>query len=439
MTTYKIITACAAVLSVLLISVEAANGQIQYAYSLEKSGILYMPGTGGRPYALANAYTAVSDDAFALLFNPAGLAQVKRKELSFGFHHTRNKVSNEYLDFPANATSSATSLGHVATIYPYPTYRGSLVLGFGVFRVGSSDIELATKDVIDIDNRTENYYTQSGSVYQYHLAMGADLSPRIALGLGFVIWDQSLDFVEEVISENQVETAYWSDDVKLDLDGFSANFGMLVRINEHLRAGLMVSTPTWLSYDGDAITSYEGEYKNPPETWTTDPEYSLIDQEYTLPMTFRGGVALGFEPILVSADVSFIPYSQTKLEGLRIIDEFDPGGRHALDDVWNFGVGAEVTLPWYPIRLRGGYAYTPLLLSTAEEITRIVSDELFLDDNYFETERERHRFTFGAGVLIDRVLTLDVGIAIGGYKRDTGVLLEERDILEVVVSGAYRF
>lgn len=440
MITKKICTACSVVLIVMLISAGAANGQIQYAFTLEKLGILYAPGTGGRPYAMGGAYTAVSDDAFALIYNPAGLAQVKRKELSFGFHHTRNEVSKEYLGFPASITSSNTTLGHVATVYPYPTYRGSLVLGFGVFRTGSSEIELMTKDVTDANNRTDNIYTQSGSVYQYHVGIGADVSPMLSLGAGLVIWDQSLDFVENVVSEGADSIAYWADDVKLDLDGISVNFGMLVTVNEHLRAGLTVSTPTWLSYDGDAITSYEGDYKTGPyEGWTSDPEYSLIDEEYTLPMTFRGGVAVDVEPVLVSADVAYIPYSQTKREGLRIVDEFDLGGGHALDDVWNFSVGVEITLPRYPVRLRGGYAYTPLLLSTTEEITRIVEDypETTIAD--FEVERERHRFTFGAGALIDRVLTLDVGIAIGGYERDTGELLEERDILEVVVTGAYRF
>jgi hypothetical protein len=79
-------------------------------------------------------------------------------------------------------------------------------------------------------------------------------------------------------------------------------------------------------------------------------------------------------------------------------------------------------------------------LSTIEEITRIVpQDELDLTIADATVKRNRHRFTFGAGALIDRVLTLDAGIAIGGYERDTGQLLEKRDILEVVVSGAYRF
>lgn len=440
MKTKRICTVCAVVLGALLISAVAVNGQIQHALTLEKLGILHTTGTGGRPYAMGGAYTAVGDDAFALLYNPAGLAQIKRKELSFGFHHTKNESAKEYLGFPTSVSSSTTTLGHVAAVYPFPTYRGSLVIGFGVFRTGTSEIELLTKDVIDINNRTENIYTQSGSIYQYHLGVGTDVSPILSLGAGLVIWDQSLDYVENIVSEGADSIAYWADDVKLDLDGISANIGMLVTVNEHFRAGFTVSTPTWISYSGDGITSYEGDYKSGPyEGWTSDPEYGLIDEEYTLPMSFRGGVAVNVEPVLVSADVAFIPYSQTKREGLKIIDEFDPAGGQALDDVWNFNVGAEITLPWYPVRLRGGYAYTPLLLSTTEEISRIVDDypETTIAD--FEVTRERHRFTVGAGTLIDRVLTLDIGVAIGGYERETGELLEERDILEVVVSGAYRF
>ncbi|MCK4235791.1 MAG: hypothetical protein KAX38_01650, partial [Candidatus Krumholzibacteria bacterium] len=170
--------------------------------------------------------------------------------------------------------------------------------------------------------------------------------------------------------------------------------------------------------------------------------YGLIDEEYTLPMKFRGGISLNLASLLVSTDISYIDYSQTKWEGLTLIDQFDRAGGRVLKDVWNFHVGAEFSLPMYPVRIRGGYSYTPLVISVAEYITLL--DRSYDDprDVYiwnFETARERQRFTFGIGALIDRVLTLDLAVAIGGFEKDMDFFSEERNITEVVFSSAYRF
>jgi len=421
---------------------DTSRAQVIAGITLEKLGILTTPGTGARPYAVGGAYTAVSDDAFALLYNPAGLAQIRRKEISFGLHHVKNDIRNEYLDLAIEQSGSYTSLAHLTAVYPYPTYRGSLVFGFGIFRVGTSDLETtkigSLEDIVTVGTISENRYNQSGNIYQYHVGMGIDVSPRIALGGGFVVWDESIDFTEEVIYEDPGSLAVYADNVSMDLDGFSFNLGLLIRFHESIRAGLMITSPTWLSYEGDGIINYDGEY-TAGGGWTTDPDYSLIDEEYTLPMQFRGGIAIRLADLLLSADVSYIDYSQTKWNGLTLNDEFDLGGRHVLKDTWNFYAGAELTLPWYPVRIRGGFSYVPLLLHTIEEIAYIENDEVTAFVADFETVRERKQFTFGIGALVDRVLALDLGVAISGFERDTGFYTEERNTVEVVLSSAYRF
>jgi hypothetical protein len=118
---------------------------------------------------------------------------------------------------------------------------------------------------------------------------------------------------------------------------------------------------------------------------------------------------------------------------------------HVLKQTWDFRLGAEATLPQAPISFRGGFAYVPLELSTVEEIAYIArGDSVKSVDVDFEAHRQRMFFTFGVGGVIDRVLALDLGVAIGGYEKMTSdrgqtVLSEKRSITEVVVSGTYRF
>ena len=441
----RFIVLAASVLSCLALPC-ASGAQIIQGITLEKLGLLYSPGTGARPIAMGGAYTAVSDDAFALLYNPAGLADIRRKEISIGIHQQHDEITNTYLSLSSTQSSSHTSLGHLAAVYPYPTYRGSLVFAFGVFQAGSSNLEsIKNAYLADIPATVENNFIQSGTIYQYHVGFGFDLSPRAAVGASFVLWDESVNFNEEINTAGTDSSVFFKDDVSMDLDGVSFNVGLLLRASDNIRAGLSITSPAWLSFEGDGTTISEYEYANDPGVrWTTDPEVSLIEEDYTLPMKFSGGVALRLSAVTLAADVAYIDYSQTEYNGIAITSEVDPGKKHVLKENWNFHAGAEVTLPQAPIRFRGGFSYVPFELSTVEEIAYIDNGVISVVAD-FEAEREREFFTFGVGGLINRVLTLDLAVAIGGYEKVTSdtqhatVLTEKRSITEVIVSGAYRF
>jgi long-subunit fatty acid transport protein len=437
--------AAVATIAALIIGIPCmSHSQILAGLALEKLGILCNQGTGARPFAMGGAYTAVSDDAFALIYNPAGLAEMRRKEIAMGLHQRSDEITNTYLRLSGTQSSSHTSLGHLAAVYPYPTYRGSLVFAFGLFQAGTSYLEsVKNAHLADIPATAENRYVQSGTIYQYHFGLGFDLSPRVALGASFVIWDESVDFTDRIDYADADSTALWNDNVKMDLDGVSFNMGLLVRLSENLRAGFSFTSPAWLTYRGDGITTYDGTYAG-GGGWTTDPDYAIIEEDYTLPMKFNGGLALRFPLLTLAADVSYTDYAQTKYNGLAITSELDAGMEHVLEAAWSFRLGAEAMLPQAPVRFRAGFAYVPLELSTVEEIAYIADDSPRSIIADFEAGRERRFFTFGIGGLIDRVLTLDLGVAIGGYEKVTKdgtqtVLTEERSITELVLSGAYRF
>ena len=425
----------------LIVTASSAFADVGSGIALERLGILSTNGSGARPFSMGNAYTSVSDDVYALLFNPAGLAQMKQKELSFGLHHARRELGNSYLGTSADQTGSYTSLGHIAFTYPYPTYRGGLVFGFGIFRVGSSDLEsLRNGYLSDISATSQNILTQSGNIYQYHIAAGVDVSPHISLGAGLVLWDESIHITEQIIYEDPGSLAVYTDDVSLDMDGMSLNLGLMIRLHEDVRIGFLFTSPTWLSYYGEGVTNYEGTYYvGPYSGWTSDPYYGLIDEDYTLPMQLRGGFSARLAYLLLSADVSYIDYSQTKKNGQRLVDDLSPGRSSVLEAVWNFYLGAELTVPNLPLRVRGGYSYMPLSLSTIEEIAFIENDELVAYVGDAEIVRERHLFSFGAGVLIDRVLAIDAAFAFGSFERDTGYFVDEQKTTEIVLSGTYRF
>jgi hypothetical protein len=436
----KVVTVSIAI-TVLVFIFSSASADVGSGITIERLGLLSMNGSGARPFSMGNAYTSVSDDVYALLFNPAGLAQMKHQQLSFGLHHARRELDNDYLGMSAGQSSSYTSLGHIAFAYPYSSFEGGLVFGFGIFRIGSSDVEsLRNGYLSDIRATSQNVLTQSGTIYQYHIGVGAEVSPHVSLGLDLVLWDESIDFTEEIVYEDPGSLAVYTDDVSLDMDGLSLNIGLLIELLEDVRIGLVFTSPTWISYYGEGVTNYEGTYyEGPYSGWTSDPLYGIIDEDYTLPMQLRGGISARLAYLLLSADLSYIDYSQTKKDGQRLVDDRSPGRPSVLDAVWNFCAGAELTVPNIPLRLRSGYSYMPLSLSTIEEIAFIENDELVAYVGDAAIIRERHIFSFGAGVTIDRAFTIDAAIAFGSFERDTGYYAEEQKTTEFVLSGTYSF
>jgi len=434
-----------AAIAVLTIGIpHGSHSQVLSGLALEKLGVLFTPGTGARPFAMGGAYTALSDDGFALIYNPAGLTGIHRKEISFGLHERSDEITNTYQGLRSSQSTSYTSLGHLTAVYPYPTYRGSLVFAVGVFQAGTSNLESVKNAYLSgINAAVENGYDQSGTIYQYDFGLGVDLSPRVALGASLVLWDESVDFTDRIDYADADSSARWRDNVELNLDGVSFNVGLLLRLNENLRAGFSFTSPAWLTYRGSGTTTYDGTYAA-GGGWTTDPQLGRIEDDYTLPMRFSGGLALKTGALTVDADLSYCDYSQTKYNGRVITNELETGLTHVLKQTWDFRLGAEATLPQAPISFRAGFAYVPLELSTVEEIAYIANDAPTSIVADFETVHERKFFTFGVGGVVDRVLVLDLGVAIGGYEKVTSdgaqtVLSEKRSITEVVLSGTYRF
>ena len=267
---------------------------------LERLGVLSTFGAGPRPLAMGGAYTAAGDDVFALLYNPAGLVGVTSREISLGLHQRSDELTNSYRALASEQSNSSTTFGHLAVAYPYPTYRGSLVIGFGVFQAANSNLESIKNAYLPgIPATVENTYAQTGTLYQYCLGAGIDVSPSVSVGGGISIWDESIERTETIDYADLDSSAYWRDDVSLDLDGASFNAGLLIRFHEALRAGFSFTSPVWLSYDGIGVTSYSGTYAA-GGGWDLDPAEGFIDTDYTLPMKWSGGLALTLPCLTVS-------------------------------------------------------------------------------------------------------------------------------------------
>ena len=92
-------------------------------------------GIGGRAVGMSEAVLVSGNDGTAIVYNPAGLVRIKRAELYGALSH--EKVENETGRFTNDFTK--TRFSSLNLTVPVPTYRGSLVVAFGVNRTKSFD------------------------------------------------------------------------------------------------------------------------------------------------------------------------------------------------------------------------------------------------------------------------------------------------------------
>lgn len=165
--------------AVLIAAALAASASA--AASRGTSGAQFLKlGAGARAGAMADAFTAVADDAFALYYNPAGLARLDRAQIGGG--HT--------------SLFQGITYQNLALAYPFGRAEGRAgvettpsrhALGFGVFYLGVADIERRTGD----STNATGSFGAADAAYVAAYAYAPD--DRLSLGVAGKYISQQLD------------------------------------------------------------------------------------------------------------------------------------------------------------------------------------------------------------------------------------------------------
>lgn len=400
--------------------------------------------TGARAAGMGFVSLAIADDATAITSNPAALARLNRVELSGGFRRSALTIDGEMAGSGFNTELSGTDFTSLRFAYPFPTFRGSLVFGLSAERIYdfAADRLAAYSDEIEWDEdpgnpqtglwASEEDYIADGGITALSAACAVDVSPTISLGatVSYLTGDYAKDWNWDIYDDYGVSDRYtdvhMTEQYDADISGVRATLGGLFYVTDELSVGVAIDTPTTLTFDGTARSRLELVTAAPESTVVSD--WSVyFSEKVTLPFVFRGGVAYTpLDFIVVGADVSYTDWSEMDYEG-RITDTDEGSGvlqRRALyDEKVGFGMGAEVTVPSWPLRVRGGYVHRPIAY------------------NGLEVTSERSYFTLGAGILIDTVLAIDVAWMKGTFERsdDEYAYDESVDDSAIVLEATYRF
>ena len=410
-------------------------------------------GSGARAMGMGNAFVAMSDDGLGMNYNPAGIALVRRFELGGGFKYSNVQNNSTFFGNQLQAGNTSANLDNFSLLFPIPTLRGSLVIGtsynsqhdftgkmdFNGYNRGSSsmiqDLNGYSEIPFELYLTDDDYNTkingrlnqagsrlQSGSTGVWNFSVGYEayknLFLGLTLGLGNGSYENNYDYHEtdplgvytgtELAPGNSFTNDFRRFSYKTllnwDISFYEVKLGMLYQVKDLARVGLTIELPRTFTIKeryGIEAASYWGsgrEVSIDPEDYKSSVEY-----EISTPFKFTGGVSFNVRGLILSAQASFMDYSQAKFKdisglGGSFVGDLNKDVQSSLRAVLNYNFGAEYTVPFVDARVRAGY---------------FTQKSPYKDD---PSDYDKKFVTFGLGYLLDGELSFDVAYMYGWWK-----------------------
>ncbi len=440
------------------------------ALAQEERAIDNFAGLGVRSMAMGGAYVGVADDFTAVYWNPAGLAQIRQRELYVAFQRTSkdNRATLGHgtaVEASASAEVNNTRFGSLGFVYPFPVYQGAFVLAAGFNRVQDFDWGLnlptipvrrdGSGSILGDSLAFTDSFSHEGGMIVSTIAAAVDVSPSASMGL-------TLNLIS---GEDKSESTFISQDTEdfffqrrfMDKSFFVDEYGMtwtatlgaMVRTpreDPNLRVGATIATgPTH---------KVRFTYRAPPDTAFTVVEFDdghvesarSVDRRssYKIDLPLSFGLGGSYRPIpqlLLAASVHATEWTQTEYADrdarqLRTDTSFED----QYDDILRYHLGVEWQVPWVAVDLRGGYYTDPLPFIGPRDPQRAADP---VTNPVIRVLQDRRYWTLGAGLVLDEMVRADLAFTHGAYRQAEGSA--ESELREEVTSDrlflgvAYQF
>jgi len=329
----------------LVLLAMAAVGSLVYAQNIDFN----IMGTGARARGMGGAFIGVADDATAVAWNPAGIAQLDKPEASVVGLFNMKKFSYEatYSNYPEYNEEWDESVNHIAPAFAsfiVPTKMADKNLVFAVAYQRMIDMGYVYKEN-DVDAYGVEYdYEEktTGGLDAISPALALQVTPQIMVGFAGNILINGYK-TEQNETYPDYPSDYWNYTMESDLSGFNMNAGFLGTFNK-INIGAMFRLPFTMTekYTEDLSMSYGGTTYSSSET--------SPDIEISMPFMFGFGVALKpTDKLTLAADFERRPYSSSEVTVEGVTDEI------GYKDCNQFRVGLEYIISGtntvFPVRL----------------------------------------------------------------------------------------
>jgi len=282
----------------------------------QRVGIASSPnpvGSGARAVGMGGAFIAVADDATAASWNPAGLIQLEKPELSVvGAYDSRseNFFSVSHPESNTDSRMNESSINYLSASMPFYFLNKNMVASINYQRLFNFNRSINYRiketvpppvNLVTVEDRT---YDQEGFLSAVGLAWAIELTPRISIGVSLNIWSSNLGWEngwEGKYTNHIVGTRGLTTNIEdslitekyNDLKGFNANLGVLWNANQHLTVGAVLKTPFTAEFDHQYQDVWVQRNGAGAITGSTNVSISE-DVELEMPMSYGIGAAWRF-------------------------------------------------------------------------------------------------------------------------------------------------
>lgn len=322
-------------------------------------------GSGSRALGMAGAFIAIADDATAASWNPGGLIQLDKPEISFVFGFQNR---NEAISFATNPESSGDQsvdvyhLNYLSAVYPFVFKNRNMIVSLNYQRLYDFNRHWVFDMDLDLGNGTsiklEENYEQKGALYALGLAYSTMITLDLSLGVTLNYWGDVLNENKWKQTYNEIATIPFVGTMtnnyaeEFAFDGWNANLGFLWQISEHWTLGGVFKLPFSANVDHKVID----------QGVVADETSDSLD----MPMAYGLGLACRFsDAFTVSMDIyrthwqDFIYHPENDVATSPVSGK--PASESDIDATTWFRLGAEYLYIGrkFVIPVRGGIFFDP--------------------------------------------------------------------------------
>jgi len=253
-------------------------------------------GSGARALGMGSAFIAIADDATAASWNPGGLTQLERPELSLVYNfrsNTEDFSSSSRAGLNFDNTVDVSELNYASFVYPIPwTFGGrNMVVSLNILKQFDFDRDLDFRfrenapSAGGLVSRSDTYeYRSRGALSSLSPAFGFEITDKLSMGVVMNIYDH------DILPDNEWKTR---NNYKLRF-----RFNNVINGNTDFRFDSVASTEEdYRDFDGENFTI--GLLYKPNERWSIGAVYHTkwtADVKYRRRMrAFDGALSIGRE------------------------------------------------------------------------------------------------------------------------------------------------
>ena len=332
-------------------------------------------GSGARAKGIGDAFIAIADDATAASWNPAGLVQLQKPELSFvlSYDHRSLKAKSGIYQELGGAVESKekinlTDLNYLSIVYPFSIARRNITFSLNYQRLYDFTRDLKMKVPWgDPNTSMEFFYKGEGSLYSISPAAAIQINPDFYCGITTNIWSDK--FTKQSNWENKITYQYFGDSNNTfcgvekfqDFEAINANLGFFWIPSSYFTIAGVYKTP------------FQAKVKRKTVMPTGSPEqdiYGDINRIKFPPVYGLGAASRISDSLTLSLDITRTDWDKYEIKNKKgdafglFTDASDPNAiiYPTVKPTYSIRFGIEYLkiLEKTVIPLRGGFFYDPL-------------------------------------------------------------------------------